>query len=418
MLTGHSYRLSPSSMVRSLLILAGALVWIVLAAPLFSQTPVSQVPIANYRLNIRRIDAKIHLDGKLDEEVWKSIEPITDFRQTQPDEGAPATQRTEARIFYDENNIYFGFTFYDDPTKIHHRLAPHDTSTGSDSADILVDTFRDRRTGFWFSVTAAGVQFDGTVNEGTNITTNGFGNIDLSWDGIWYSAASIESWGWSAEVIIPFKSIRIPNASPQEWGINLGRELLRNNEFDYWVPVPRFEGFMRPYRTAAVKLENIRVGRNLEIIPFVSTKYRTGGRQPQLEGFKGDGGVDARYGLAANLTANLTVNPDFADTEADEFTSQVSRFEIFFPEKRKFFTEGSNYFQTPLQLFFSRRIGAPLSDGEPQRILEGGKITGQSGPWTIGALEAITQRTDFTDPFSQSRFVAPGAFFGVVRLQH
>ncbi len=383
------------------------------AIPSSSEIPPT-VPASE--LHIRKLHATIKVDGKLDEPVWNEIEPITNFIQTQPDEGKPASQRTEARIFYDENNIYLGFKFWDDPKLINHRMAAHDTSTGSDSADFLIDTFRDRRTGYWFSISAGGVQFDGTVNDLNG--NGGFQSIDFSWDGIWQAKSVIEPWGWSAEVVIPFKSIRMSQATTQEWGINICREILRRNEFAYMVPVPRYEGGLKPSRTATMKLEDVHVGRNLELIPFFSTAYRTGGQQRELEGAKGEGGLDARYGLSANLTANLTINPDFADTEADEFTPTISRFEIFFPEKRKFFTEGANYFKTPFDLFFSRRVGSTLSDGEPQRILQGGKITGRAGRWTIGGLEAFTQKRDFIDPESQTHEVSPGAFFGVVRLQH
>jgi hypothetical protein len=369
-------------------------------------------------LHVRRIeDSAIHVDGKLDEPVWKTIEPITNFTQTQPEEGAPVSQRTEAYVFYDERNIYFGFRFYDDPDKVLGRMAGHDTPTGSDSADILLDTFHDHRTAYWFSISAGGVMFDGTMDE-SRTGGGDFGSMDLSWDGIWYAARSRESWGWSAEVVIPFKSIRISDAARQEWGINIAREIMRRNEFAYMVPVPRFEGFMKPSRTATMVLDGVHVGRNLELIPFVSFAQRYGGGQPQLVGSKGNGGLDARYGLSANLTANLAINPDFGETEADEFTSQISRFEIFYPEKRKFFTEGAGYFQTLLDLFFSRRVGARMPDGEPQRILQGGKITGKTGRWTLGALEAVTQGRNFIDPSTQTLQTAPGAFFGVVRVQH
>jgi hypothetical protein len=375
-------------------------------------------PLEGYRIRARRInDAHIKIDGKLDEPVWATIEPITDFTQTQPDEGKPISRRTEARIFYDDDNLYFGFRFSDDPDRENYRYVARDTSSGSDSADILLDTFHDRRTGYFFSVTAAGVQFDGTFDESRG--GQGFNTIDLTWDAVWYSAVLHESWGWSAEVAIPFKSIRISQASSQEWGINLGRERLRDNEFAFWMPVPRFEQFMKPSRAGVLAgLEDVHVGRNLELIPFASGVNRSDGRQPQLNKFTFNGGLNARYGIKQNLTANLAINPDFGETEADQFTAEVSRFEIFFPEKRQFFTEGANYFQTPLQLFFSRRIGAPVPDGEPQRILEGGKITGKTGAWTIGALEALTQRTEFIDPATQTLQVAPGAFYGVVRLQH
>ncbi|MGZ4819150.1 MAG: DUF5916 domain-containing protein, partial [Terriglobales bacterium] len=371
-----------------------------------------------HKIHVRRIeDAHIKVDGKLDEPVWQTIEPITNFTQTQPNEGAPASRRTEARIFYDDNNIYFGFRFEDDPDRINYHFVARDVGSGSDSADILLDTFHDRRTGYFFSITAAGAQFDGTFDESRG--GQGFGTIDLTWDGIWYSGVSRESWGWSAEVVIPFKSIRISHASSQEWGINLGRERLRDNEFAFWVPVPLFEGFMKPSRAGVLTgLEDLHVGRNLELVPFVGGTNRSGGQQPQLNKFSVNGGLNARYGLQQNLTANLAINPDFGETEADQFTAEVSRFEIFFPEKRQFFTEGANYFQTPLQLFFSRRIGAPMPDGEPQRILEGGKLTGKAGAWTIGTLEAVTQAQGYVDPSTQTLQQAPGAFFGVVRLQH
>ncbi|MGI9101997.1 MAG: DUF5916 domain-containing protein [Terriglobales bacterium] len=395
--------------------------WRIAATALLCACPLqlaAQADAASYRLHIRKVNAHIKVDGKLDEPVWDTIPPITNFVQTQPNEGAPVSRRTEVRIFYDDDNIYFGFKFWDDPKKITGRLAAHDTPTGSDSADILLDTFHDHRTGYWFSVTAAGVQFDATYNEAASTSGSGFALLDFSWDGIWYSAVSRGDWGWSAEVQIPFKSIRVSPSDTQEWGINLCREIQRNQEFAFWVPVSRFEGMMKPSRAGVMTLENIHVGRNLEIIPFAGFSSRSGGQQPQLNKFSGTGGFDLRYGLKQNMTANLTVNPDFGETEADQFTAEVSRFEIFFPEKRKFFTEGANYFQTPMFLFFTRRVGAPLPDGEPQRILEGGKITGKSGPWTVGALEAVTQRTEFIDPATQTLQVAPAALFGVLRVQH
>jgi len=398
-------------MGRFFALITGVLVFVLLPATAAAQqTSASQ----GYRVHIRKIEAGIHVDGRLDEPVWKEIEPLTGFTQTQPNEGAPVSERSEARMFYDGNNIYFGFTFYDSgkPT---YRLVTRDTASGSDSVDILIDTFHDRRTAYMFSLTAAGVQWDGMVDEARG---GGFRATDWSWDGIWYSATSVQEWGWSAEIVIPFKSLRISPAASQEWGINLGREIMRKNEFSYWVPVPRFEEGMKPSRTGVLTLEDVKVGRNLELIPFLRTANRSGGAQPELNQFTGSGGLDARYGLRANLTANLALNADFGETEADEFTSEISRFEIFFPEKRKFFTEGASYFNTPLDLFFTRRIGAPLPDGEPQRILQGGKITGKAGPWTIGALEALTQAADYLDPSTRAWQRAPGAFFGVLRVQH
>ncbi len=375
-------------------------------------------------VHIRKIaGANIRTDGRLDEPVWRTIPPITDFVQTQPTEGAPVSERTEVRIFYDDNNLYFGFKCFDsDPKRIVARYGPHDGRTNSDSVDILLDTFHDRRTGYYFSINSRGIQYDGLYNEGKTADrdANPFEALmDSSWDGIWYSAATLHDWGWEVEITIPFKSIRVPRSAEQVWGLNLCRDIVRKNETSCWVLVPLYDQVMKPSKAGTMTgLGEERVGRNLELIPFVSTKDRRANWAPGVAGASGNAGLDARYGLAANLTANLAVNPDFGETEADEFTSELSRFEIFFPEKRKFFTEGANYFATPLDLFFTRRVGAILPDGEPQRILEGGKITGKAGPWTLGALEAVTQRTTFIDPSTGQIGLAPAAFFGVVRLQH
>ena len=387
-------------------------------SPAAAQDDGATATVSAYALRIKKVASpEIHLDGNLDEAVWQGIPPVTKLVQTSPVEGGEPSQKTEARFFYDENNLYLGFRCYDDPAKVIRRLAAHDGMTGSDSVDILIDTFHDRRTGYWFSLTAAGVQFDGTVNEAAGL--GGFESIDMSWDGIWHSAVAQHDWGWSAEVVIPFKSIRVSANKVQEWGFNFGREISRNNEFDYWVPVPRFEEVMKPSRAGVLLgMEDVKVGRNLELVPFTSFAWRGQGGQPELRGYSGNAGLDARYGLSQNLTLNLAVNPDFADTEADEFTSQISRFEIFFPEKRKFFTEGANYFSTPLELLFTRRIGSRLPDGQPQRILEGAKITGKTGPWTLGAAQAVTQQADYIDPSTGQRGTAPGALFGIVRVQH
>ncbi len=369
-------------------------------------------------LRASKITAKITIDGRLDEEVWSRLTPVTDFTQTNPDLGAPASEKTEAYVFYDDEKIYFGFRCYDkEPEKMVHRFGGHDAFTNSDSVNVLIDTFHDRRTGYFFSLNSRNSQFDATARESGK--SGDFSSYyDATWDGIWESATSIEPWGWSAEIAIPFKSIRVSRASDQIWGLNLGRDIVRKNENDWWAPVSRFDGTARPSKTGDLTgLENIRVGRNLELIPYFSTRYRQADWSADNTGGRVNGGLDARYGLTQNLTLSFTANPDFAETEADEFTSEVSRYEIFFPEKRKFFTEGANYFASPLGIFFSRRVGSILPDGEPQRILEGAKVTGKTGPWTIGALQAITQSTTFIEPETGLVQGSPSAFFGVVRIQ-
>lgn len=373
-------------------------------------------------LAVQHISARITVDGKLDEPVWQTIRPVRDFTQTSPDLGRPISERTEALIFYDSYNLYIGFRCYDsEPKKIVRRLGAHDSQGNSDSVALFIDPFDDKRTGYYFALSAGGVQFDAVSSE-DNASSEGdlFDLIhDSTWDGIWQSAVSLESWGWSAEIVIPFKTIRIPKEQIQVWGLNLRRSIPRKQEVAYWSAVSRFDDTMRPSKSGTMTgLENLHVGHALELVPFFSTNYRRASWAPASQGEELNGGFDLRYGMTANLTANLTINPDFGETEADRFTSDISRYEIFFPEKRKFFTEGSNYFSTPLNLFFSRRIGATLPDGDPQRVLEGGKITGRTGGWTLGVLEAATQAREFNDPSDGTTQMAPGAFFGVARIGH
>lgn len=360
-------------------------------------------------IHITRRTASIHVDGRLDEPVWSQLEPVTGFVQTDPDEGAPVSERTEAFLFYDNDKLYFGFKCYDsDARHIIANLGAHDARTHSDSVDIFLDPFGDRRTGYWFSINSRGVQFDALLTEGSS--------FDSTWDGIWESAARVEDWGWTAEVAIPFKSIRFrPGAV---WGINLSRDIVRKNERAFWQFVARYDGFFRPSKAALLEgISDIEPGRNMEFIPYGSTRFRRGALNPADDQNHYEGGADLRWGILPNATLNLTVNPDFADTEADEENISISRFELFFPEKRSFFNEGANFFATPLNLIFSRRIGARLPTGLPQRILFGAKLTGKIGPWSIGAAEARTQETRFADPDTGAPRVAPAANFFILRLK-
>jgi hypothetical protein len=360
-------------------------------------------------LSIRAMQAEIRVDGRLDEPAWSQLEAAIGFVQTDPVEGEPASERTEARVFYDDRNIYFAFWCFDsEPDKMIARFDTHDARTGSDSVNILLDPFGDRRTGYYFSINARGVQYDALVSESAE--------RDSTWDGIWQSAAVLHDWGWSAEVAIPFKSIRFtPGVT---WGINLGRDIVRKNEEVNWQLVTRFDGTMRPSKAALLEgIENVEPGRNLEVIPYFSTRVRRGSFDPRENGQDYEGGADIRWGVLPNATVNVALNPDFADTEADEINISLSRFELFFPEKRAFFNEGSNFFATPLSLFFTRRVGARLPDGQPQRILFGAKLTGKVGPWSLGLLEARTQEQRFRDPDSGLVETAPGANFFTLRAQ-
>jgi hypothetical protein len=376
------------------------------AAPLAAQTEAQHPPRT---LTIARHDARIRVDGRLDEPIWQQIKPEGGFIQTDPQEGQPVSQPTEVRVFYDADRIYFGFTCREaDARGIVGRLDTHDARTFSDSVDVFLDPYGDRRTGYWFSLNVRGVKFDGLLSEASG--------LDPTWDGIWESATHLEDWGWSAEIAIPFRSIRFQTARP--WGLNLSRDIVRRNERACWQIVTRFDGLFRPSKAGTLAgIEGIAPGRNLELVPYASTRVSRGSNPPSAEDERYEGGLDLRWGALKNSTANLTVNPDFADTEADEINITISRFELFFPEKRAFFNEGSTFFSTPLSLFFTRRVGARLPDGQPQRILLGAKFTGKLDKWSLGLLEARTQDQNFTDPADGMRKTAPGANFFVLRAQ-
>jgi len=386
----------------------------------FFSLPAAAQTSAVRTASIPHMRAAVRVDGRLDEPVWSQLTPISDFVQTEPDEGAPASEKTEAFFFYDDDNLYFGFKCYDSEAhKIVARYDMHDARTNSDSINIFLGPYGDRRTGYFFSVNARGVQYDALMKEGHE--------LDGTWDGIWQSAARLEEWGWSVEVAIPFKSIRFRLG--ESWGLNLGRDIVRKNENDNWQMVTRFDKFMRPSKAGELTgIENVRPGRNIEVIPYFAARTRRSAPSPLDIGQKYEGGADLRWGLGPNLAFNATLNPDFDDTEADEMNITISRYELFFPEKRTFFTEGADFFSTPMYLFYSRRIGERLTDGnglsngQPQRILFGAKLTGKQGPWSIGVMETRTQDTNFsvTDPLSGKRLneFAPGANFFVLRVAH
>src|SRR5262249_51862975 len=223
----------------------------------------AQEPGATKRLRVARIDnAKSSVDGELDEPVWSQIAPVTDFIQTDPDLGKPISEKTEVRIFYDSTALYFGIWAYDsEPQKVRYQLGEHDAFTGTDSFDVLLDTFGDRHTGYYFSINCSGSQFDALSSE--TGSGEGFSSVhDQSWDGVWSSAARKQPWGWSAEIAIPFKSLRVPRDA-RDWGINLQRTITRKNENAHWVPVSRFDGTMKPSKAGVLEgIEVAEQGRN------------------------------------------------------------------------------------------------------------------------------------------------------------
>lgn len=379
----------------------------------------------SYHIIKAELDEDIIIDGRLNEFIWQAIEPITDFTQMEPYEGKSISERTEAYLFYDDEYIYFGFKCYDsEPNKIIARVDRRDAMTNSDEVTILIDTYHDLRNGFLFSVNAAGIQSDASVCESSRSSARRRRGweipiLDLNWNGIWKSATKRYSNGWIAEIAIPFKSLRFAPGNTLIWGLNLQRIIVRKNEVANWYPVKRFDRIMKPSKAGQLNgIENVFPGRNLLFIPFAVGK----GEQSSLEEvkestFSPSFGLNVKYGITPNLTLDMAVNPDFGQTEVDVENVRLSKFELFYPEKREFFMEGADIFNTPLQLFFSRRIGRMFPDYSEHNILLGGKITGRLGKQRIGIIESFCKGTSYYNPDEDETFNVAQTNFFVFRLQ-
>lgn len=352
------------------------------------------------------------IDGRLDDAVWSGAGRAADFVQMRPNPGSPATERTEARVAYDERYLYVGMRMYDrEPHEIASQLARRDASgIHSDWAHVMIDSYDDRRTAFRFSVTPRGVQKDVLHYDDTN--------EDVNWDAVWEVATAQDSLGWTAEFRIPLSQLRYSGdlVTERRWGINFGREIARRGEWSWWAPTLPAVGGMVSQAGQLRGLEGIRPVRRLEVMPYtVARATRAPGEaaNPFHRSTAGEleVGGDVRYGVTSNLTLSATFNPDFGQVEADPSQVNLSAFESFFAERRPFFIEGANIFSFGVgyddgsgeTLFYSRRIGRTpqrsidVDDGawvarpEATRILGAAKLSGRTGGgWTLGFLNALT----------------------------
>ena len=339
------------------------------------------------------------LDGVLDEPVWQEASPVGQFRQRNPQEGNPATERTEVRILYSETAIFFGVTCYDSqPDRIIATQRARDADLEfDDSFTILLDTFHSHRNAFWFEMNPLGARFDSWI-------TDEGGRTSPEWDERWEVAVAIGEEGWVAEVRIPFSVLRTPAAEEQVWGIDFRRNIKRKNEEVAWSNYRRDFTFEQVSQAGhLVGLRQIPRGFTYRIKPYVllglsRSLPEFGGASTHNES---DVGLEVfKYRLSPNLTLDLTVNPDFAETEVDDPQINVTRFPLFFPEKREFFLEDAGVFELgpggdvpELRLFHSRRIGL-TEDGEAVPILFGGRLTGKAGKFELGLLNAQTLESD------------------------
>ncbi|MFP3948187.1 MAG: DUF5916 domain-containing protein, partial [Longimicrobiales bacterium] len=345
---------------------------------------IRETPLQAYRLSD---DAEVELDGQLDEEFWDRAVAVSDFTQQEPVEGGIPSERTEVRVVYDDDAFYIGAIIYDDPEGILAFQRQRDAGLGTDDRFMwILDTFHDGRTGYFFEINAAGLMGDGILGGGgggPGGPGGGGGGVNKSWDGIWEARTAIRPDGWSAEIEIPFRTV---NFDPRQdtWGINFQRTVRRRQEEILWRGWRRNEGLFSPVHAGDVTgLQGMSQGLGLEAVPSAIQSWRRtpgrGASDPQLGDnfFPGDVSLDLNYSITSSLRASVSVNTDFAEVEADQRQVNLTRFPLFFPERRDFFLEGSGVFsfapRSGANPFFSRRIG--LNQGSQIPIDFGGRIT-------------------------------------------
>ena len=334
------------------------------------------------------------VDGNvLEDPAWSDAPAITGFRQTQPDVGQPATQRTEVFIGFTQDALHVAVVAYDDePLEIIATDTRRDSSLeDTDSFQFSIDGLLDRQNAYIFGTNPAGVEYDGQVNrEGAGqFVTGGDGGVNLNWDAPWTVRTMAGDFGWSAEFEIPFTSLRYGTDDVQTWGFNFERRIRRNNEIAYWAPLSRDRDIERI--SEAGSIEGIRAPRqrNLQITPYVLASREEGGDLASSINNE-EFGFDIKYSITPSLTLDATYNTDFAQVEVDDVQINLDRFNLFFPEKRPFFLENAGQFTVgnpqEVELFFSRRIGLGAG-GEPVPIDGGLRLSGKVGGTTnVGLL--------------------------------
>jgi hypothetical protein len=385
-------------------------------------------------LMITRFESSPVIDGKLDEEIWKSAAKMKDFLQTQPGDNIAPTHPTEVLLGYDSKNLYIAFRAYDDPGKVRATVAKRDQIFDDDTVKIILDTFNDKRRAYVLAFNALGVQADGIRTEGE---AGNFGPEDYSLDIVMESKGALVEDGYVVEAAIPFKSLRYVAGKDKLWGVHVFRQVKRlDNEMNSWMPISRDKSGLLNQEGHLTGLEGIATSRTLELIPTL-TVSETGRRIPTLptaaidenpslqdpgrfvnKPARFDPGITVKFGITPNVTLDFAANPDFAQVEADApVLTANQRFPIFFPEKRPFFLEGADIFQTPTQVVHTRTIIDPDYAA---------KLSGKLGRNSFGVLLASDNAPgsfsdeELNDPAILSdiaRFIGKNALVGVLRLK-
>ena len=352
-----------------------------------------------------RVEQGPNVDGDLSDRAWQASEVGTDFIQHEPLDGVPATEQTEVRVVFTGSTIYFGITAFDaNPDAIIAREMERDSRIfQDDSIILLLDTFHDRRNAYSFETNLNGARSD------TLVTDEGR-DLNLEWDGIWQSAARRTDFGWAVEIAIPISTLRFDPAAPA-WGFNVQRYIAHKREMTHWSGLPREVGTLGQVGSQILPVHRVSMAgeltglaglsqsAQLQIKPFAIGDV---GEDPRLDldpATDGDYGLDLKWGVTRSLALDLTWNTDFAEVEVDELQTNLTRFSLYFPEKRDFFLENAGifdfgpphrlFYEPPvLKTFFSRRVG--LDEGEQVPIDWGARLTGRVGGWNLGVLRVAT----------------------------
>ena len=367
-------------------------------------------PSEYYRVAPVRVENGPQIDGLLDEEVWLRAAVIDEFVQQEPAEGEPATEQTVVRLLYDAQALYIGVEAYDtEPAGVIATEMRRDSLRllDEDNFQVILDTFHDRRSGYMFVTSPLGAKLEQQIAEEGEGGWRGrnSNNININWDGVWDVVSHRTSDGWVAEIAIPMVTLRFPKTEEQVWGVNFMRNIRRKNEQVFWAPISKEYTLTRVSLAGTMTgIGAVNRGLDLRMTPYVLA----GGRQDRATavvaggGLDGSGfndyGLDVKYGIASGLNLDLTLNTDFAQVEVDEQQVNLTRFPLFFPEKRDFFLENAGMFNVGApgsgfgrvaDLFFTRRVGLSAG-GQPTPIIGGARLTGKVNRHNVAAMNITT----------------------------
>ena len=372
--------------------------------------PATFTPNKDVMFHIGRAADKPRIDGVLDDAIWNSAIRLGNFSEISPGENVEPSVQTEALFTYDQDNLYVAFICHDDPTTIRATVTDRDAMFRDDYVGIMIDTFSDQQNAYEFFVNPYGIQGD--------LRRTGH-NEDSSYDAVWHSGGEINGDGWTAEMSIPFRSLRFPDAPSQNWGLHVIRTRPRDSREQHsWVPISRDENCLFCSAGTINGLEGINQGKNLEILPYVigsQSSYLEDTEDPGSVFIEEPGNTDTgrgvKYGITSNYTLDFSYNPDFSQIESDAAQIDVNTtFALFFPERRPFFQEGADIFRTMINTVYTRSINDPIMAG---------KITGKSGKTTVGYMAARDETTPYIVPFEESsQFAVNGrSYSNIVRVK-